>query len=146
LLVDPANKSIYRSVEGYMPIDWSPSGRQLLLYRDSGLFLAAADGTDVRLAMEFPDGTDLFNAWWLSENCVIVDVAFASDEPQLLFDPRVHLLELDSGSLTMIGGDEFHITQAVSTSDQIWIQGDETTMEMVGVNGSRMTILELECI
>lgn len=96
-LVD-ASGTVTSALDGFTPsADWSPDGTRLAFLRQSaaerGLFVAALDGTGVRMVARQPAGENWASVTWVSSSDVVLYSLAARSSSW-----SIHVLPVDGGS------------------------------------------------
>jgi Tol biopolymer transport system component len=118
----------------FQPFSWSPSGKHLLLYRDKGLYISDADGSNLRLVYTTRNPISRGTSW-LNDDTILLEILVDQSEP------HVYYLDVNSGNVHKPDLDYWRFIEAVSPNGDFWIQSSSKGLEIASVDGKRSVIL-----
>lgn len=145
LLVDDGSGAVIMNIEGktlrrvanggYRPLSWSPSGNNILLQKNNGLYLTDNKGAPPRLLYQ---GNEPLSAdtTWLTDTTILVET---------LHDQFLHhvvYVNSQTGQTQGPKSDYTRAIEAVMPGGEFWIQETENGLELANLDDKRILILQ----
>jgi hypothetical protein len=119
--INPHKPSPFVITTSVIPRVWSPSNTLWLFTKGGSIYVATADGSDIRAVYtnEEYNGIDPF---WLTDSLVLFNAYKDGFLP-----PDIYSLDVDSGQVTQLSSGDNKFIQAAFASESAWLRGDWLT-------------------
>jgi hypothetical protein len=115
------------------PSERSPSNKLWLLTGNQSIYIADADGSNVRMIYHSEE-YEFFNPFWLTDDVVL----FNAFKDYFFVAPDIYSLNINTGTVTRLFGSESeYFIECTFPSEKKWIRGSwsQPTTEIVSENG-----------
>jgi hypothetical protein len=119
--VNPHKPNPFLITTNVTPRVWSPSNALWLFTKGGSIYVANADGSDIRAVYANEEYTGI-DPFWLTDSLVLFNAYKDSFSP-----PDIYGVDVGSGMATQLSSGDNKFIQATFPSESIWLRGDWLT-------------------